>query len=67
MRGTPYTPTEALEIVARSHSRLVDRGADHESAVRLIAHRFGLRIDVARRAVSMGRQRVRAASGVRAA
>lgn len=52
MRGMPYTPTEALGAVAHSHARLVDRGADHEAAVRLVADQYGLKLDVARWAVS---------------
>lgn len=52
MLGMSHTPNEALDIVARSHSRMLERGADPESALRLVANEYDLRLDVARWAVS---------------
>ncbi|HSI79085.1 MAG TPA: hypothetical protein VK919_00395 [Solirubrobacterales bacterium] len=57
MHGPRRTPTEAVNTVAHRHAQLVERGADHESALRLVIDQFGLRPEAARWAVSTGRSR----------
>ena len=56
MQGMPYTPSEAVRIVARAHARLVERGADYDSAVRLVADQHGLRLKATRWAVARARE-----------
>ena len=57
MRGMSHTPSEAVRIVARAHARLVDRGAHHDSALRLVADQYGQRLQAARWAVATSRKR----------